>query len=119
MMIMSVGSERQIWNHRAEMKHRGELNAEFAGRMHGHAELKRFADSRGFHTRANAAPKRRVEQYDVDRCIEHIRCELFEVYDDGVGREWHTNFLTHTAHTIHSKHGIFEIVVANVFDLLS
>src|SRR6185436_11566296 len=119
MMIMSVGRERQIRNDRAEMEHRRELNSELTGRMHSHAELKRFTNGSGFHARANAAPERCIEQHDINSSIQNIRCELFEVYDDGVGCEWYTDFLTHTAHSVHAKYGIFEIVVSDVFDLLS
>src|ERR1043165_200885 len=87
--------------------------------MHRDAELKRFANCRRFHTRAHAAPERRVEQHHVDRGIQNVRRELFEVHYDGVGRERHAHFLAHAAHAVHAKHRIFEIVVAYVFDLLS
>src|SRR6185369_7310519 len=87
--------------------------------MHRHAELKCFTNGSCFYTRANAAPKRRIKQHDIDGCVQDIRRELFKVYDDCVGCEWHANLLAHTAHSIHTKHRIFEIVVSNVFDLLS
>src|ERR1700754_3255154 len=87
--------------------------------MHGNAELKRFTNTRCFYTRADAAPKRRVEQHHIDCCIQNISRELFEIDDDGIRRERHTDLLTHTPHSVHAKHRVFEIVVANVFDLLT
>src|SRR6185503_12570487 len=87
--------------------------------MHRHAELKRFTNPGRFHTRPNAAPERRIQQHHIDCRIQNIRGELLEVNHDGVCREWHANLLTHTPHSIHAKHRIFEIIIAYVFDLLS
>src|SRR5437868_8524307 len=87
--------------------------------MHCNAELKRFADCRCFHACTYATPKRRVQQYDVNRSVQDVRRELFEVNDNGVRCEWHTDFLTHAAHSVHTKRRIFKIIVSNVFDLLT
>ena len=67
---------------------------------------------------ADAAPERRVEQDHVDRGIEHVRGELLEVHDDGVGRERHAHLLAHAAHAVQAVHRILEVVVAQILDRL-
>src|SRR4030095_125486 len=57
-VVVRVGSERQVRHHGPEMQHRGQLDAKLAGRMHGDAELKRLADSGGLDAPANATPER-------------------------------------------------------------
>src|SRR5262245_39292773 len=87
--------------------------------MHGHAELKRLADSRRFDARTDAAPEGRVEQNYVHRRRERVGRELLEVDDYRVGGQRHKDFLAHAAHARHSEDRIFQIVVANLFDLLA
>src|ERR1043165_654340 len=86
--------------------------------MHRNAELKRFTNAGRFHTCSNAAPERRIKQHHIDRCIENIRSELLEVDYDCVRRERHANLLTHAPHSVQAKHWVFQIIIANVFDLL-
>src|SRR5687768_10775102 len=57
MMVMRVRRVAEVRDDRTEMQHRRELNSKLAGRMHGHAKLKRFAHPRGFYALANAAPE--------------------------------------------------------------
>src|ERR1051326_3063119 len=118
-MIMSVGCERQIGNDSAEVQHRRELYSELAGRMHRNTELKRLANAGSLHASTNAAPERRVQQHHVDRSIQNVCRELFEIPDDGVRRERHANLFADAAHSVHPKHWIFKIIVAKIFDLLS
>src|SRR5690349_4908694 len=87
--------------------------------MHGDAELKRFTNGGCFHTRANAAPESSIEQYNIDSSVQNIDCQLFEVDNNRVRGERHADLLTHAAHSVHAKHGIFEVIVAHVFDLLT
>src|SRR5262245_20490024 len=86
--------------------------------MHGHSELKRLADSRRFDARTDAAPEGRVEQNYVYRRVERVGGELLEVDDDRVGGQRHSDFLAHALHSGHSEDGVFQVVVANLFDLL-
>src|SRR5262245_37318007 len=87
--------------------------------MHGNSELKCFAHSRGFYTRAYAAPKSRIEQDYIYCGVDDIGRELLEVDDDRVGGQWHSQLLAYPAHSRHSKNRVFQIIVANCFDLLS
>src|ERR1044072_2057 len=119
MMIMSISRERQVGNDGAEMQHRCELNSELARRMHGNTELKRFANGGCFHARANAAPKRRVKQHHVDRRIQNISRQLFEIDYDSVRCERYAHLFTHAPHSVQTVNGIFQVIIANVFDLLS
>src|SRR5215217_9578370 len=87
--------------------------------MHRNTELKRFTNSSCFNTRAYAAPERRIKQHHIDRRIENIRSELFEINYNRIRRQGHANFLTDAPHSVHTKHGIFKIIIANAFDLLT
>src|SRR5215510_11578807 len=87
--------------------------------MHGNTELKRFTNSGCFNTRANATPERRVQQHHIDGRVENVSRQLFEIDYDGVRRERHANLFTHTPHSIQTIHGIFKIIIANVFNLLT
>src|SRR5215207_2428772 len=87
--------------------------------MHRNTELKRFTNSGCFNTRAYAAPERRINQHHIDRCIENVRSELFEINYNRIRRQGHANFLTDAPHPVHTKHGIFEIIIANAFNLLT
>src|SRR5690242_15721004 len=86
--------------------------------MHCNSELKRFTYRGCFHASAYAAPECRVKQHDVNRSVQNIRRELLEVDDNGIRRERHSHLLTYSSHAVHAKHRIFEIIVANVFNLL-
>src|SRR5262245_17842381 len=87
--------------------------------MDGDTELKRVAYPRRFDTGLDAAPEGRIKQKHVHGCIEHIRRELLEVDDDRIGCQRHSYLLAHAAHPYHSKDGVFQVIVANIFDLLS
>src|SRR5215204_1554019 len=87
--------------------------------MHSDSELKCLADTGSFYTLTYAAPESRVEQDHITRSIENIGGELFEIYDDGVRRERHPHFLTRSPHAVQAEHGILEIVVVDVLDLLA
>src|SRR5215207_684212 len=87
--------------------------------MHGDPELKRFAHSGSLHALPDAAPKCRVEEDHIDSSIQNICGELFEIYDDGVCRKGHPYLPASSTHSVKSKDGIFEIVVVDIFDLLS
>ena len=56
-VVVRVGGEGQVRHHRAQMQHRRELNAELAGGVHRHAQLKRFADACGLHARRECRPR--------------------------------------------------------------
>jgi len=83
---MRIGIEREIRNHRSQVQHGCELNSEFAGRVHCHAELERLTDARGLDAGADSAPKSRVQQDDVYCRIQRVCGELLEVDDHGIGR---------------------------------
>ena len=87
--------------------------------MHRNTELKRLTNTGGLYARPDTAPERRIEQHHVDCRMQNISRQLFEVDDDSVCRQRHADLLTHASHTCHAKHGIFEIVVSNIVDLLA
>src|SRR5215510_4838603 len=87
--------------------------------MYSDAELERLADARRFDARTDAAPKGRVEQDHVYRGIERVGRELLEINDDRVGGQRHADLFAHAAHSGHTENGIFQIIVADVFDLLA
>src|ERR1700752_374329 len=87
--------------------------------MHGHAQLKRFANSRGLNTDANATPESCIQQHYVDCRVQNICRELFEVYDNCVGGKRHTDLFSDPPHSVHAKHRIFQIIISDIFDLLS
>src|SRR6185503_2838561 len=101
------------------MKHRGELDAELAGRVNGNAELKRLADAGGLDTRANAAPEGGVEENHVDGRLQHVGGKLFEVDDDGVGCQRQAKPFASAPHAVETEHRVFQIVVVEIFDRAS
>src|SRR5262252_1210397 len=86
--------------------------------MNRDAELKRLTQTGRFYARTNAAPERRVEKDDVDRCLEHVRRELLEADDNRVRRQRHPHFLARATHAVHPEDRILEIVVVDVLDVL-
>ena len=64
---MRVRREAEIGQRRAEMQHRGELDAELAGGMDRGAELEGLEHLPRLVGLAQAAPERRVEEDHVDR----------------------------------------------------
>src|ERR1700686_585106 len=87
--------------------------------MHRDAELKRLADARRFDARSDPAPESSVEQEHIRGGIERVRREFFEIHHDGVSRQRHSHFFAHATHAGHAKDWIFEIVITDVFDLLT
>ena len=87
--------------------------------MHRHAQLKRFADAGGFDTGPDAAPESRIQQDDINGCVQNVSGQLLKVHDDGVCRQRHADLFAHAPHSIQAKHRILEIIVSDVFDLLS
>src|SRR5262245_50379640 len=87
--------------------------------MHGDTELKCVAYTCRFDAWLDTAPKGRIKQNHVHGCIEDIRRELLEVDDDRSGCQRHSYLLAHAAHPCHSKDGVFQVIVANIFDLLA
>jgi hypothetical protein len=73
-----VRGEREVRRHGAQMRHRCELNIEFARRMDGDAEAERLAEVRRPHAGAHAAPERRVEHDDLNRPVDDIGGELLD-----------------------------------------
>src|SRR6185369_3014626 len=69
MVVVRVGSEREVRNDCSEMKHGSELNAQLTRRVDRDTQLKRVAHAGRFHAGANAAPERCVEKNDVDRWL--------------------------------------------------
>src|SRR5512133_1168650 len=119
MMVVRVGGEGQIGNHRTEVQHRRELNAKLARRMDSDAQLECLTDRRGFDAGADAAPERRVEQHDVDGGLQHVRGQLLEVHNDSVRRQRHAQLLSRATHPVHAEHRILEVVVLQILDVLA
>ena len=65
---------------------------------------------------ANASPERGVEQDHVDRALQHVRGELFEVDDHGVGGERDAQPLARVTHAGEAEHRVLEVVVVEIFD---
>src|SRR5215510_9402662 len=87
--------------------------------MNCDAELKSFADGRGFDAGSNAAPESCVKQDYIDRRLQHIRGQLLKVNHDSVRGQRHSHLFANPPHSVHAKNGIFQIIVADVFDLLA
>src|SRR5262245_3712549 len=87
--------------------------------MNGDAKLKRFADASRFDAWSQPAPKGRVEQDHINGSVEHIGRELLEVDYDRVGRKRHAHLLAEATHARQAKHRVFQIVVADCFNLLA
>ncbi len=87
MVVMRVGRVGQVGQHGAEMQHGRELDAELAGGMDGHAELKRLAHPCRLDARANPAPEGGVQQNHIEGWMMNVGGELLEVDDCGVGGE--------------------------------
>ena len=100
MMVVGVGGKGQVREDGAEVEHRCELDAELAGRVHGHAELERLADSGRLHARADPSPECRVEEYHVDGGLQHVGRQLLEADHDRVRRQWHPNPLPGPPHAV-------------------
>src|SRR5688572_3053518 len=118
LMIMSVGSKREVRDHGSKMQHRRELNAELSGRVHGYSELKRFADSCGLYATPNAAPERGIQKDHVHRGVQGVCSKLLEVYDHGIGGERNPDHLPGAPHAIQAEDRIFKIVVLQALDAL-
>src|SRR5512132_4475362 len=82
------------------------------------SKLERIANAGGPDARTDAAPKSRVEQNHINRGIENIRGQLFKVDNYRVGCERQPNLFSYPAHAAHTEDWIFQIVIANVFNLL-
>src|SRR6516225_1471604 len=113
-MVVRVGGEVQIRQRGAEMKHRGELDAEFSRGVDRRRELKGLEHRAGFVGLPQTAPEGRVEQDDVDERMAHALRELLEVDDDRVGRSWNADRLAHAPHPLETPGWIFEIIVIEV-----
>src|SRR5882762_951114 len=118
-MIVRVRGKGQIRYHRAEVKHRSELDAKLARRVYGDAELECLAHARGLDALPDPAPEGCVEQNHVAGQVEHISREVLKVDDDRVCCQRHAHLLAHAAHSRQSKYRVLQIIVPDVFDLLA
>src|SRR5215469_18668163 len=115
-MVVRISGEVQVRQRSAKMKHRGELDAEFARRVNSRRELERLEHRAGLIGLPQTAPEGRVEQYDVDERMAHALRELLEVDDNRVCRGWNADCLAHSAHPLEAPGRIFEIIVVEILD---
>ena len=87
--------------------------------MHGHAELKCFANRRGFLAGANASPERRVEKDHIHRGVKHVGGELLEIDHDSIGRERYANHFASAAHAVQAVYGILQVIVTQALNCLA
>src|ERR1039457_6120445 len=118
-MVVGVGGEREVGDDGSQVQHGGQLNAEFAGGVDGDTELEGLADGGGFHAGAYAAPECGVEQNHVDRGIEDIGGELFEVDHHGIGGQRHAHLFAGAAHAGEAVDRIFQVIVAQALNGLA
>ena len=111
---MGVGGKRKVGDYGSQVEHSGKLDAEFTGRVNGHAELEGFAHASGFDAWTDASPERGVEKDDIHGRVEDVGGKLFETHDDGVGSEWDADHLSGAPHAVEAEDRVFKVVVAQV-----
>src|SRR5678815_5073962 len=72
MVVMSVRCEAEVWNYRAEMKHRRQLYSQLARRMYCDAKLKSLTNARRFNARSDTTPESCIKKNYINRCIEDL-----------------------------------------------
>ena len=97
---MCIGGEGEVGDDSAEVKHGGELNAEFARGVNGDAELECLADCGSFDAGPDSSPESCVKQDDIHCGIENVCRKLFEVDNNCVGGERHADLAASAAHAI-------------------
>src|SRR5262245_52674149 len=87
--------------------------------MHRNAKLKCIAYPRSLDAIANTTPERCVEQNNIDRSIQGIRCKLLEVENYRIGRKKNAHHLPDTPHSVQTINGILEVVISQAFNRLA
>src|SRR5262245_9323128 len=87
--------------------------------MNRDAQLESVTNIGGLYTLTDAAPKSCIEQDDVNSRVENVRRKLFKIYNDGIRSKRHAHFFTDATHTAETVNRIFQVIVVDVFDLLS
>src|SRR5262244_966681 len=64
-------------------------------------------------------PQKVVSSRITSTAVSSACRELLEVDDDRVGGQRHAYFLAHAPHPGHSEDGVFQVVIANLFELLA
>src|SRR4051794_7692309 len=106
MVIVCIGSEGQVRDHRTQMQHGGKLYPQFARRVDGYSDLKGFADSGGFHALADTAPESGVQKNYIYGGIQNVCGKLLEVDHNSIRCKWDPDHLARSAHPIQTVHRI-------------
>src|SRR6266496_571367 len=87
--------------------------------MYCYAQLESVTYVGRFDTGPDAAPEGRVEQDNINGRTEHVCRQLLKIDDYCVCCQWHPHFLTHATHACHAINRILEVIVREIFDLLT
>ena len=87
--------------------------------MDSHAQLESLTDARSLDALTDTSPESRIKQDHVDSGIEYVCCQLLEANYYSISCQRHAYFLSRPAHTIQAKDRILEVVILNIFDLLT
>src|SRR4030095_7719843 len=87
--------------------------------MNCDTQLKSLANAGRLYALPDSTPKSCVQQDHIDGSIERVCRKLLKVDDHCVRRQRHPHFLSDPAHSIHAVDRIFQVVVANIFNLLA
>src|SRR3954453_5605452 len=109
MVIMRIACKGKIRDDGSHVQHAGELDPEFARRVHGYTDLERLADSARLNTGANTAPESCVQEDDIARYVENVRRKLLEIHNDSVGGKRDSHHLPDPPQPIQTVHRILEI----------
>src|SRR6266581_7807559 len=83
------------------------------------SKLERVANARGLYARPDATPEGCVQQDYIHGRVNYICCELFKTNYHCVSRQRQAHFLAHASHPGHPEYRVFQIVVADILDLLT
>src|SRR5699024_8973 len=97
-VVVRVGGEDQVGQYGTQVQHRGQLDTELTGGVHGDAKTEGVADIARFDAAADAAPEGGVQQDHVHRRVEHVAGQLLGTGHHGVGGQRDAGVLPDPAH---------------------
>src|SRR5712692_7931345 len=119
MVVVRVGGVGEIGQHRSEMQHGREQDAELPGGMNGDAELERLAYACCLDARADAAPEGGVQKDDIEGSVMDVGAELLEVDHCSIGGERQVDVAAQLPCALEPPRWIFEVIVVEIADTLA